>query len=133
MLTTFESAEVKTNAVTVIISGDRPRETLLNEKSRFAAYDGRLSDLQKNLPVHFMPLVSDNWNSHFTWKGQGEFPEDQRAKLKSIVSQAHAENRKLRFWASPDTEPAWQELRAAGVDLINTDNLPGLASFLRKP
>lgn len=131
MLTSFESGEIKTNAVTVIISGNRPRDLLLSEKSRLAAFDGRLGDLGKTLPGDFMPLVSDNWNSHFTWKGQGEFPEDQRAKLKSIVAKAHAENRMLRFWATPDTEAAWKELHAAGVDLINTDNLAGLAKFLR--
>ena len=132
MLTRFESNRIHTNAVTIIISGNRPREILLAEKSRFAAFDGRLADLGKKLSVSFMPLVSDNWNSHFTWKGVGELPEDQREKLKSIVAQTHAENRKLRFWATPDTEPAWTELRHAGVDLINTDNLPGLANFLRK-
>jgi hypothetical protein len=132
MLTRFESNRVHTNAVTVIISGNRPREILLAEKSRFAAFDGRLADLgKKNLPLSFMPLVSDNWNSHFTWKGTGPFPEAEREKLKSIVAQAHAENRKLRLWATPDTEPAWTELRHAGLDLINTDNLPGLAKFLR--
>jgi hypothetical protein len=133
MLTAFENGQTKTNAVTVIISGNRPRETLLSEKSRFAAYDGRLSDLGKrNIPVSFMPLVSDNWTAHFTWKGDGPFPADQREKLKSLVTQTHTENRKLRFWGAPDTEPAWNELRDAGVDLINTDNLIGLAKFLRK-
>jgi hypothetical protein len=133
MLTRFETNRIHTNAITIIISGNRPRELLLEEKSRFAAFDGRLADLgKKNLPVSFMPLVSDNWNSHFTWKGVGPFPDTEREQLKSIVAQAHAENRKLRLWATPDTESAWTELRTAGVDLINTDNLPGLANFLRK-
>jgi len=131
MLTSFESGAIKTNAITIIISGNRPRETLLAEKSRYAAFDGRLADLGKALPVSFMPLVSDNWNLHFSWKGAGEFPADQRQKLESIVSKAHAENRRLRFWASPDTKAAWCALREAGVDLINTDNLGELATFLR--
>jgi hypothetical protein len=133
MLTVFENGEAKTNALTVIISGNRPRETLLAETSRLAAFDGRLADVgKKNLPVSFMPLVSDNWNSHFTWKGAGTFSDQEREKLKSIVAQTHAENRRLRFWATPDTEAAWTELRNAGVDLINTDNLAGLANFLRE-
>lgn len=131
MLTSFDSGSIKTNAITVIISGNRPRETLLAEKSRLAAFDGRLTDLGKSLPLAFMPLVSDNWNSHFTWKGEGDFPREDREKLKTIVEQAHSEKRKIRFWASPDTAAAWAELRAAGVDLVNTDNLAGLATFLR--
>ena len=132
MLTSFEETSIKTNAVTVIISGNRPREILLREDMRYAAFDGRLADLgKKNLPVSFMPLVSDNWNLHFTWKGSGEFPADQRAKLQSLVQQTHAENRKLRFWATPDTEAAWRILQESGVDLINTDKLGELANFLR--
>jgi hypothetical protein len=132
MLTAFETNATKQNAVTVILSGNRPREILLREEMRYAAFDGRLADLGKSLPLSFMPLVSDNWNSHFTWKGQGEFPEEQKEKLKSIISQVHGENRRLRFWATPDTEAAWRILNNIGVDLINTDDLPGLAAFLRK-
>jgi hypothetical protein len=133
MLTHFENDRIHTNAVTIIISGNRPRETLLAETSRLAAFDGRLADVGKKLPLSFMPLVSDNWTTQFTWKGTGEFPPNEREKLKSIIAQVHSENRKLRFWATPDTEAAWRELRDAGVDLINTDNLSGLATFLRNP
>ena len=132
MLTSFEEKSIKTDAVTVILSGNRPREILLREEFRYAAFDGRLADLGKSLPRSFMPLVSDNWNSHFSWKGQGEFPPEQKEKLKSIVTQVHGENRRLRFWATPDNEAAWRILNNYGVDLINTDDLPGLAAFLRK-
>ena len=131
MLTTFEQKSIATNAVTIILSGNRPREILLREEIRYAAFDGRLADLGKSLPLSFMPLVSDNWNLHFSWKGSGEFPADQRSKLQSIVQQTHAENRKLRFWATPDTEAAWRILQESGVDLINTDKLAELADFLR--
>ena len=131
MLTVFSGQGIETNALTIILSGNRPRETMLREKQRFVAYDGRLSDLGLGLPVPFMPLVSDNWQKHFTWRGEGEFPESEREKLKEIVKRVHEEGRMIRFWATPDTEAAWRELEQAGVDLINTDNLAGLAGFLR--
>jgi hypothetical protein len=53
-------------AVTVVISGDRPRELMESQRVRFAGYDGRLSDLGSGTPATFMPLVSDNWTRHFT-------------------------------------------------------------------
>ena len=134
MLSRFEKDKIETNAVTIILSGNRPREIVLSEVHRFVAIDGRLTDLaKKNLFVSLIPLISDNWNNHFQWRGTGAFPESDRTKLKSLVEQTHAEHRRIRFWATPDNETAWAELRAAGVDLINTDNLPGLAKFLRKP
>ena len=131
ILTVFEGEKIHTNAVTVILSGNRPREMLLAEKKRFVAFDGRISDLGKNLPKSFMPLVSDNWNNHFRWKGEGEFPENERSKLKELVGKAHVEGRRIRLWATPDRREVWRELHEAGVDLINTDDLAGLAAFLK--
>lgn len=142
MLTAFKTKNINTvndwkfintNAVTIILSGNRPRDLVVGENDRFVAIDGRLTDLaKKNLSVSLIPLISDNWNNHFQWRGTGPFPESDRAKLKSLVEQTHAEHRRIRFWATPDNETAWAELRAAGVDLINTDKLAGLAEFLRK-
>ncbi len=44
---------------------------------------------------------------------------------------AHARGHRLRFWGTADSENFWRELRANGVDLINTDDLAGLEKFLR--
>jgi hypothetical protein len=130
-LTTFEEKKISTNAVTIILSGNRPREKLLSERKRFAAFDGRVTDLGQDHPVSFMPLVSDNWNSHFSWKGEGSLSAAEKTKLKTLVERSHSENRRIRFWATPDKKDVWRELRDAGVDLINTDDLAGLAAFLR--
>jgi hypothetical protein len=130
ILTEFRPDKIQTNAVTVIISGNRARERMLNEKERWAAYDGRLVDLGKNYAISFMPLVSDNWTQFFKWRGEGSFPEDERVKLKDLVGKARAENRMLRFWGTADTPAMWQVLKEAGVDLINTDKLAGLKDFL---
>ena len=117
-------------AVSVIISGNRATEIIAAENPRFAGIDGRLSDLKSNMPPHLLPLISDRWSSHFKWRGEGDFPEVQRAKLKHIVKQAHAQGRRVRFWATPEKVACWRELREAKVDLINTDDLAGLRKFL---
>lgn len=132
MLTRFEEGTITTNAVRVIISGNRPVERMARERSRLAALDGRLPDLRRNPSVGLMPLVSDNWQSHFEWRGMGEFSEAEREKLRTLVIEAHGQGRRIRFWATPDVEAAWRELWLAGVDLINTDDLEGLDEFLRK-
>lgn len=119
-------------AVTAIISGDRRFEVINADESRIAGIDGRLADIDSNAPVLQMPLISDNWRKHFHWDGKGEIPSDEARKLKEIVQKVHAKGRRLRFWATPDTPAAWKVLNDANVDLINTDNLPGLAEFLTK-
>lgn len=130
MLTTHSSNAVTTNAITIVISGNRPINTLSNEPVRFAAIDGRLPDLQTNPSRSLVPWVSDNWTKHFTWRGEGEFPAAERKKLESWVKQAHEQGRKIRFWAVPDQRRGWEVLRRAKVDLINTDNLTDLRAFL---
>jgi hypothetical protein len=130
LLTEFRPDRSSTNAVTVILSGNRPRELLNAEPVRLAAVDGRLSDLGTDASRHLLPLVSDNWGAHFRWRGQGELSPAERQRLQGFVAQAHAEGRRIRFWAIPDTPKAWSEMLEAGVDLINTDNLAGLQQFL---
>jgi hypothetical protein len=105
---------------------------MTQESVRYAGIDGRLSDLDSDVPAHLMPLVSDNWRSHFKWKGQGPISDGEKARLEDAVAKAHAHGRRIRFWATPETVDAWRELQAAGVDHINTDNLPGLEQFLRE-
>lgn len=134
MLTQYAGPKVIERAVTVVVSGDRPRELMEAQKVRLAAYDGRLPDLN-GAPASFIPLISSNWAHSFTWRGVGEMPAAERARLIEIVETAHDDGQRVRFWNTPDAEgPArdavWAELLAAGVDHINTDDLAGLRAFL---
>ncbi len=135
IITSYKSGEKYTKAISVIVSGNRPLEYMKNQELRYAGYDGRIPDLDSGLSSLLMPLVSDNWNNHFKWKGNGEMPQLEKQKLSDIVSKAKKNGYMLRFWATPDRsgverENVWNELRTAGVDLIGTDDLKGLQSSL---
>ena len=133
MLTVFRNGGVQTNAITVIISGNRAAKTMAAESVRYAAVDGRIEDLEANAPGSLIPLVSDNWSKVFKWRWNGVMPEETRQRLGKIVTKAHAQGRKVRFWATPDKPEVWAALFDAGVDLINTDDLAGLQKFLLSP
>ena len=117
--------------MTIVISGSRPRASMEKQAKRLAGYDGRMSDFGKGASPHFMPWISDSWRSHFKWRGKGDLPAAEQAKLKRIVQQAHKDGQKVRFWAAPDNPATWAVLQQAGVDFINTDRLEALANFLR--
>jgi hypothetical protein len=70
------------------------------------------------------------WGETFAWTGVGPMPPSQRQRLQTLVDQAHRLGRRVRFWATPESERVWQELFDAGVDLINTDELGRLRRFL---
>jgi hypothetical protein len=130
MLTTVRGDQVAPGAVTVIVSGNRAASVIARDSPRFVGIDGRLGDLDSNLPAHLMPLISDHWGTHFRWDGEGPMPAAQRERLHSVVQQAHQAGRRVRFWATPEKPAMWRELYDAGVDLINTDQLLQLREFL---
>jgi hypothetical protein len=130
MLSTTDGDKHKPGAVTVVISGNRPIDVMTKQTTRYAGIDGRLSDLDSTVAAHLMPMLSDNWTLQFRWRGQGAMPDAERARLQSIVQKAHARGKVVRFWATPEEPALWRELRAAKVDLINTDKLDALRRFL---
>lgn len=128
--------DVQQGAVNVIISGNRPRDYMLSQDRRYAAYDGRKSDIGIGAAPEFIPLISDNWNTFFTgdlaWDGTGTIPDDTKAALENIVAEVHKEDKILRFWNLPQDAPSvWEPLYNANVDLINTDNLTGLSEHVQ--
>lgn len=131
MLTRFTLQRTETNAVTVIISGNRPRSLMEEESERWASLDGRSDDLGKGVSRDLMPLISDRWGAKFKWAGSGSMPAEEREILRAMVHQAHAEGKRLRFWATPDTPTFWSFLLESEVDLINTDRIKDLSSHLR--
>jgi hypothetical protein len=135
IITSFDSNGRKDRAVVVYISGNRPRALMESQPLRYAAYDGRLSDLKSDAPATLIPIISDRWTRHFSYRGKGPIPDEQKQKLKTIVEAAHKKGRIVRFWATPDRpsperENLWRELLECGVDLLNTDDLAGLQKFL---
>jgi hypothetical protein len=129
ILTVFRDGVKEPKAITAILTGNYPRATLAADSVRYAAGDGKLPDLDANPPVTLVPWISENWGPQFKWRGKGPIPEEDARKLKHIVAQAHEQGRRVRFWGSPDQPVFWKELLEQGVDLINTDDLPGFRQF----
>ena len=131
---------VTSGAINVIISGNRPRDAMARQALRYAAYDGRRADIGPDVKPddgpEFVAWISDNWNEVFKdlppWDGTGEMPPAMKRRVAEMAAQVHAEGKMLRFWNVPkDSVPAWAALYDAGVDVLNTDDLPGLAAYVK--
>lgn len=132
ILTVTKDDKTEAKAVTVVVSGNRDPKALREQKTRYAALDGRPADLDGDAPSHLVPWVSESWKVLFKWNGTGAMPEEERKKLRDLVAKAHKQGRKVRFWATPEKAELWRELLAAEVDFINTDKLAELEKFLRE-
>jgi len=133
MLTVYTPEGVRRGPVTVVLSGSRPAAaTLAAEPERLVAVDGRIDDLERDdVPASLMPWISDRFARVTRWRGRGPMPEADRRRLRGIVRRAHAQGRLVRLWGTPDDPRVWKELAAAGVDLVNADDLAGARRFLR--
>jgi glycerophosphoryl diester phosphodiesterase len=130
ILSRLENGTWKPGAVTIVISGDRPKRAIEEDPKRLVGWDGRPTDLDSTVASDLMPMISESWGSLFRWKGEGSIPEEEKTKLHEFVRKAHEKGRLVRFWATPEKETVWNELHAAGVDLINTDKLADLRQYL---
>ncbi|MDP9141971.1 MAG: phosphatidylinositol-specific phospholipase C/glycerophosphodiester phosphodiesterase family protein [Pseudomonadota bacterium] len=137
MLSVFDQGVVTPGAVEVVISGNRPTATLVAATRRLAFIDGRLSDFDAPPPSTLVPLISDNWSNQFSWRGEGAMSTEESTRLDEIMTMARAGGYRIRFWETPDEAGGartalWTRLYDAGVDHLNSDDLAGLAAFLRE-
>lgn len=139
MLTSWRDGREYPGAVTVLISGNRAKALIGRRRTRRAGYDGRPLDLRRRWlrpDRELVPLVSADWEKTIAWDGVSRLPRRRRRHLVRLVGDAHRQGRKIRFWATPDHSgnaraAVWALLCDLGVDYINTDDLQGLAEFLR--
>jgi hypothetical protein len=132
MLVSFRDGEKQTNAIMVIITGERDKIMFNGETTRYAAYDGAWKDLEENPPASLVPWISADWKSRFHWRGSGAIPEKELNQLRETVKKTHEQGRRLRFWNAPDNPTFWRAVHSAGVDLINTDDLAGADKFFNE-
>jgi hypothetical protein len=130
LLSVTRAGRFEPRAVTVVVSGNCDRETISAPAVRRAGIDGRPSDLDSDAPVSLIPWISESWLTAFRWRGNGSISEEEQAKLREFVAKAHRHGRLVRFWATRELPAIWKELRADGVDLLNTDKLSELRQFL---
>ena len=135
VFTDYDNGVVTPRAVTVIISGDIPRDLIASQCRRRAFVDGRIPDLTRDRrdapPATLVPVVSIPYLRHFQWLGHGDMPPAESAKLRELGQRARERGYLLRFWGVPHSEAVWRAQLEAGVDLLNADNLPRAAAFLR--
>ncbi len=120
--------EIKPQSLRFIISGDRPIAEIVKDKGRFAALDGRWSDLAAGYSAELMPWVSEDWSSHFKWNGSGPFEES--AQLSQMTAEVRKQHRMLRFWGAADGPEMWKIERAAGVYWLNSDHPAELQEWI---
>ena len=119
--------------VRFVISGERDYAAIAADKGKWAGIDGRIEDLDKKYTFEQMPWISGDWGALFPIDKEG--PNYFGANFKRpgpMVKAIHAEHRLVRFWGASDTEVMWKYHWDLGIDLLNTDHISALRSWILK-
>lgn len=132
LITTYypEQDSVSYGVLDILLSGNKPYRQVLSDSVQYMLIDGGLGEINDSIrTAAIAPRVSARYGSLFTWKGKGEMPANELERLRKIVTTAHADHRKVRFWGMPNQAIVWEFLLNEGVDWMNVDDLEGYRVF----
>jgi alkaline phosphatase len=120
------------NTLTIAVSGNMPNSSEWINFPDFINFDGRPGISYSIEQLKRVRIVSTNFRNYSHWNGKTKMTDADKNKLLSIINDAHAKGKSIRFWAIPDFEQSWIDLIKLNVDIINTDDVSGLADFIDK-
>lgn len=132
IITSCDSGVVTRRKVTIVVSGKKPVSMIRSQQCRrvFIDEDLRRCDRDSSTaPVSLM--ASCRYSRLLRWTGKGDMPAAERIRLCNYVKTAHRNDEKVRLWAAPENAQVWRALLDCGVDLINTNQLIKLKTFLQ--
>lgn len=122
---------INKSGVKFVISGNRtPLEDYLSLPSYIMMDYQSLEPVENRDAWDKVSMISLAFKPYSSWNGEGEIPLEDQERIKQVVETAHQMNKPFRFWGTPDTENAWQQLWALGVDIINTDQPDSVNRYL---
>ncbi len=135
IFTEFTDQGIKWGAVTVVLTGNE------KNKQRFVSRPGvRLATrdsewISSSDPVGNPSQGNDwlwyglDWKDHFDWDAKSPISEQELARLRGLLSDAHALGRKVRFFNAPDRKAFWKLAHHEGFDLVGTDRVEALSRY----
>lgn len=126
--------EEQNKPIKIVITGmkGRPFNQILADEPKYCSIDGKINELERGISAAVMPYISEKYTDFLSYKGVGIPSSKDINTIQEMVSKTHKENKKLRFWASPDNQKVWEFLLDNEVDLVNTDSLFQFKSFMLK-
>ncbi|MFK8008701.1 MAG: hypothetical protein AB8H03_20245 [Saprospiraceae bacterium] len=132
MLSTLAHQEEKKNPVKILLSGNRPIDSVVSEHKKTFFLDGRIQDLENNYSSILMPVISENYSKIFGYSFFSRIPSEKKInKFRKIANEIHAQNKQFRLWNIPENENVWTLLLKNGLDIISTDRINKLSTFLK--
>ena len=128
----YLSTKAKSNYITIVISGARPTPGEYKKYPGYIFFDNDQKLKHSKKEWKRVALVSLPFNKISMWNGTGDLLQADKLRLGNIIDSVHRAGKPIRFWAAPDTELSWKAQMQLGADLIGTDKITELGSFIKK-
>jgi hypothetical protein len=155
-LTKFNGTGITNGTVTVIGTGNTPKDQVESQTNRDYFFDGPLATLNSsansNVTQFLSPIASTSFLQSFGWPKDGKLNDTALAKLRGQIATASARGIGTRYWVSfrtltvyaahtditiqetpnwpiKDRNAIWRLLWDEGATLINADDLVGVANW----
>lgn len=113
-----------------LISGNVPDPRTWDRYPPYLAFDGRPGIRYTRRQLQRVGMISTSFPRHVQWDGKQSLTSEQKRTMLALLNDAHSKGKPLRFWATPDFPEAWRTLMDMKMDVIVTDKVELLASFL---
>lgn len=115
----------------IAISGNMPAPSQWNRYPDFIHFDGRPGIDYTKEQLNRVGMISTSFKDYTQWNGKGVLTKADKEKITAIINEVHKKGKKIRFWAAPDFNNAWTQFMYLGVDILNTDNVASLTTFIK--
>jgi alkaline phosphatase len=116
----------------ITVSGNVPDPGQWKNYPSYIHFDGRPGISYTKDQLDRVSLISTNFRNYSQWNGKGVLTKSEREKIVTLIDNVHTLGKKIRFWGAPDFNNAWIIMMSLKVDILGTDDVSGLAIFLRQ-
>lgn len=103
-LTKYNGTGITNGTVTVIGTGNTPRDQVESQNNRDYFFDGPLSSLNSsansNITQFLSPIASTSFYQSFGWPKDGKLNDTALAKLRGQIASASSRGIGTRYWVS---------------------------------
>jgi hypothetical protein len=131
LLKPHEAILAPKGSVKIVVSGNTPAPEAFAKYPDFIFFDGRPDIPYTSQQLTRIGLISQAFPRYSKWNGEGDLPEKDKKALTKVIDQVHNQNKKIRFWATPDNIQTWRTLMRLKVDFLNTDKVIEMGDYLR--
>ena len=128
----YLSTSHRSKSLIILISGERPAPAEYKNYPDYIFFDDDLKLSHAGAEWKRVGQVSLQFTKFTSWNGENTIEAGDRKMLQHIIDSVHHAGKTIRFWAAPDNETSWLLQMQLGVDLVGTDKIDELGSFLRR-